>query len=141
MATYTSSRAGSGVQPRTVHTGLTVAVATHTVATALTLNDVIEMVKVPALARVVEVVLTAEDLDTGATPAIILEVGDGDDRDRWVDGSNVGQAGGVVRTNVATGVDHTYAADDTVDVLVQTAPQTGATGVKITLVVFYTQHN
>lgn len=140
MATYTNTKAGSGVQPRATHMGINSATATQTIATALTASDVIEMIKVPAGARVIDCILVAGDLDTGATPAIVLEVGDGDDRDRWIDGSTVGQAGGVARNNVATGVDHTYATDDTVDVFVLTAPQTGATGVVVTLTVFYTLH-
>lgn len=138
--TYTNARAASTVMPRSNHQGLTAVTATQTIATALVVNDVIEMVKVPNLARVVEVVLISEDLDTGTTAAVVLAVGDGAVTNRYISGSTIGQAGGVARMDQITAVDFAYSADDTIDVKVTTAPATGATGVKITLTVFYTQH-
>ena len=102
---------------------------TFTVNTALALNDVIEMLPVKAGERILEIHLFADDLDTGGSPAIVLDVGDGDDTDRFIDGSTVGQAGG----SESAISKHVYAADDTIDVLVQAAPATGATGVTITL--------
>lgn len=140
MTTYSNARVASGISPRSNQQGLTSVTATQTVSTALTTGDVIEMVKVPRGAKVLDVILTSEDLDTGTTATIVLDVGDGGDTDRWIDGATTGQAGGTTRMNVATGLDHSYTADDTIDVLVQAGPATGATGVKITLTVLYTQH-
>jgi hypothetical protein len=105
--------------------------ATFTVTAALTLNQVIKMIQVPKGTRPFNPgswVLRATDLDTGATPAIVLHVGDGDDTDRYVTGATVGQTSGTVfGTQHATATAlMQYAADDTIDVLVATGPVTGA---------------
>lgn len=102
---------------------------TFTVNTALALNDVIEMLPVYAGERILEIHLISEDLDTNGTPTIVLDVGDGSDTDRFIDGSTIGRTGG----NASAIASYTYAADDTIDVLVQAAPATGATDVDITL--------
>lgn len=137
MATYDSPAVAAGVPPRAIHAGVTQASASFALTAALALNDVVRMVKVPRGATVLDVVLATTDLDTGS-PAIVLDVGDGDDADRFVDGATIGQGGGVARMNNPAGARHAYAADDTVDVLVATAPGTGATSGTITLSVLYT---
>lgn len=113
--------------------------ATDNGGAALALNDVIQMMKVPSGFTVTEVLLTADDLDTGGSPAIILDVGDDGDTDRFIDGSDVGQAGaGVSRLDNPAGHQYTFTADNTIDVLVQAAPATGATAGKIYLTVMGT---
>lgn len=140
MATLTSSKVATGVQEREFHSGVNSVSATYTLTAALALNDVIQMVKIPAGARILQVLLAADDLDTGGSPAIVLDVGDGGDTDRFIDGATIGQSGGVAALNSQVGFDYTYTADDTIDVLVQVAPATGATsGVDVHLTVFYTQ--
>lgn len=109
--------------------------AEYDLAAALAQNDVIQMIKVPSGAIVIDVVLTADDLDTNVSPAIVLDVGDGADTDRFIDGSTIAQAGGIERQNVKTGFLYEYTADDTIDVLVQAAPATGATTGKVKLAV------
>lgn len=108
--------------------------AVYTLTAALALNDVIQMIPVAAGERVVDLQLISEDLDTNGTPAIVLDVGDGDDTDRYIDGSTIGQTGGMARLGqgvatdaAAIAVNRLYAAADTIDVLVQVAPATGAT--------------
>lgn len=113
------------------------AYGTYTVTAALALNDVIEMVRIPAGARIIGCMLEATDLDTGGSPAIVLDVGDGSDTDRLIDGATIGQAGGVTTTMVATGTLYQYTSEDTIDVLVQVAPATGATSGTIELAVWY----
>jgi hypothetical protein len=112
---------------------------TFTVATALTVNNVIEMVPVYAGETVLDIILVTDDLDTAGSPAIVLDVGDGVDTDRYIDGTTVGQTGGTARLGsgitTAKTIGYVYPADDTVDVLVQVAPGTGATDVTITLMV------
>jgi hypothetical protein len=117
-----------------------VVTAEYEISAALALNDVLEMVKVPAGAIVVGCVLATDDLDTNGTPTIVLDVGDGSDTDRYIDGSTVGQAGGVTDfSNLAIGgIGYTYTSEDTIDILVQAAPATGATSGTIKLSVFYT---
>jgi hypothetical protein len=50
------------------------------------------MVQVFAGETVHDVKVKSSDLDGGA--ALVYDVGDGDDVDRYIDGSTVGQAGG-----------------------------------------------
>lgn len=115
--------------------GLISVTSTYALAAALVVNDVIQMVKVPKYARVVEIILSTPDLDTGT--AITLDVGDGDDTDRYIVSSTVGQAGGVVRLGTNGGNGYQYTAADTIDILVSTGPTTGATSGTITLTVIY----
>jgi hypothetical protein len=113
--------------------------ATYTLTAALALNDVIQMVKIPKGATILNVVLTADDLDTNGSPAIVLDVGDGSDTDRFIDGSTIAQGGGITNgMNVRTGFLYEYTAEDTIDVLVQVGPGTGATSGDIKLAVEYT---
>lgn len=138
MATFKSSlvtantSAGVGVGSQEV-----VVYATYALTAALALNDIIQMVPVPSGATITGVTIGATDLDTGGSPAIVLDVGDGSDTDRFIDGATVGQAGGSSSTLAVAGFGYTYTSDDTVDVLVQVAPATGATSGTISLRVAY----
>ena len=100
-----------------------------------TQDDVIEMVPVYAGETVVGVSLAATDLDTNGAPAIVMDVGDGDDVDFYIDGSTAGQAGGgTVMTAPKVGFPKTYAADDTIDIRLDVAAATAAAGT-VTLIV------
>lgn len=108
--------------------------AVYTLTAALVVDDVIQMIPVAPGERVVDLQLIVEDLDTGGGPAIVLDVGDGDDTDRYIDGATIGQTGGFSRLGVgvasdaaAIAVNRLYTAADTIDVYVQVAPATGAT--------------
>lgn len=125
MATYKSKAYLGGVpfrptadQPFTV--GATVMIPN---GTALAANDVLKMFKVGADVRILDVTLITDDLDTGA--GITLDVGytaavASDVVDFFIDGSTIGQTGGVVR--VENGGDDPYAdgsfngVDETIDV-------------------------
>jgi hypothetical protein len=134
----TTKTSTTSVVPPRANIGETWAWETYTVAAALVVNDVIQMVKIPAGATILDVVLSASDLDTGTSAAIVLDVGDDGDTDRFIDGSTAGQAGGVTHLNNRAGHCYTYTADNTIDVLVQVAPATGATSGTIALGVCYT---
>lgn len=140
--TYVGPKAGAGVQPHDFKAGGNLVTATFDLATAidatngggtgstaLIINDVIQIMKVPKGARVCEMVLTVTDLDAGTN--IVLAVGDGVDDDRYISGSTIGQTGGTVRlgsgiiTNTSA---FTYTADDTIDVKVTTAGSAVTTG-------------
>ena len=138
-STLYASKVGSGVQPR-ANIELTEVHATYSLSAALVVNDVIQMVKIPAGATVISVTLAAADLDSSGTPAIVLTVGDGDDTDRFITTAvgTIAQAGGVCRLDNPVGLNHKYTADDTIDVKVTTAPGTGATSGDIDLSVIYT---
>lgn len=151
--TYVAPKAGAGVQPHDFKPGSNWITSTFDVAaavdatngggaggTAFVVNDVVQMCKVPKGARVLEVILTTTDLDTG-TPALVLDVGDGDDTDRYIDGATIGGTGGTARlgSGITTNTPaFTYTANDTIDVLVQVAPATGTATGTLTLVVGFT---
>lgn len=145
MATVTSSAVASTVQARAAHAGLNYAYATYAVPASgdgTAANDVIQMVKVPAGARVLDVILTSEDLDTNASPTTVFDVGDGDDPDRYIDGTTIGQGGGVVRigqsvaAGATDGLFYRYTTEDTIDITVAAAGSTKAAG-NVTLCVLY----
>ena len=126
MATYTSDVVSGNQSFKPFPSGqMGVRYAKFEATTALALNDVIQMVDVFAGETVHGVVLKVDDLDTGT--ALVLDVGDGADTDRIIDGSTSGQAGGVDKEDAAF-APHTYTADDTIDILVQVAPGGGGTG-------------
>lgn len=140
MATLTATAASTGAPVYTGGLAATpkIAYASYTVAAALALNDVIQMVRLPAGARVIGISLQTTDLDTGGSPAIVLDVGDPDDTDRLIDGATIGQAGGISTSVVAsTGFGYQYSAETVISVLVQVAPATGATSGTIQLAVTY----
>lgn len=147
MATVQSSKVAATVPEREPHSGvfaLKGVFAHPTSGDGSAAGDIIQMVKVAKGTTVLEVILTAEDLDTGTT--IELDVGDGGDVDRYIDGSTIGQAGGVARSGagvaaaVADGIFYTYTEDDTIDVKV-VAAATGKTAGNITLVVLCTMED
>jgi len=122
---------------------LAVAYASLAIATTdLTLNTVLDAVRLPKGARVHEVVLTATDLDTNGTPTLALAVGDAALANRFINGAAVGQTAGAVRagndaTAAANLAAHTaYAAETVIQVKVTTAAATAAAGT-IVLAVFY----
>lgn len=142
--TFTASKVATSVPAKEEHQGLVQVTATYEIAAALVVNDVIQMVKVPIGARIVTISLAADDLDSGATPLITLDVGDGGDTDRFIAASTIAQAGGIARIGdnitgaaAADCLGYVYTADDTIDVLVHAAPATGATSGTITMVVTY----
>jgi hypothetical protein len=140
MATFNSNTftVQPVIAPRNAGETITV-FAEYSLTAALALNDVIQMLKVPAGCAIVDAVLVADDLDTGGAPAITLDVGiAGADTDQLFAASTVAQAGGVVRPTIATAFrDAATAADRTVQVLVKAGPATGAASGKIGLSVSY----
>lgn len=133
MATYTSTMIDANqVYTPPVGGGVFVREVTFEATTALALNDVIELLPINKGERVVDLQLLVDDLDSGTT--IVLDVGDGVDRDRYIDGSTIGQTGGFVRMGQGVAaaatfnMDYTYPAADTIDVLVAVAPTGGGVG-------------
>jgi len=134
--------AGSGISAKSLHAGVFAVLATFEAAVQLIINDVIQMVPVQKGIKVVGMRLVTDDLDGGTTA--VLDVGDGSDTDRFIDGSTIGQAGGsvdflsgLVGVTPAAALGYEYTADDTIDVLVQAAPTSGGVGT-LKLLVFLT---
>lgn len=114
--------AGLNGQPVTVYSEFTFPVAP-------VINDVVQMVRVPLGARVIDTALGSDDLDTNGSPTITLDVGDGGDVDRFIAASTIGQTGAApVQSILKTGFGFVYTASDTIDVMVKAAPATGAVG-------------
>lgn len=147
MATITSTQVNRGDQARAGIPGVigVKGVAAHpATGDGSAAGDILQMVTVPKGATILDMALSAEDLDTNATPTITLSVGDGDDDDRFIVASTVAQAGGIVRLGVgvaAADIDGAhgfkYTAQDTIDVKIVAAAATKAAG-NITLTVWYT---
>lgn len=91
-------------------------------------DDVIQMLPVQKGAIILEVILAVDDLDDDGTPAVVLSVGDASDDDRFITASAAGQAGGVSRLNNVAGLLYKYTADDTIDLKVQTVPDSAVAG-------------
>lgn len=132
MATFQSSGVASTVQARG---GIDITSVTRqfTVSSNLTTNDVIEMVKIPAGATVLDVILSSS-ASVGSTGN--LAVGDGGDTDRFIT-STAFTAAAFARMNSHAGHGHRYTADDTIDILAASIA-TPATGAVLRLTVQYT---
>ena len=117
MALHQSDYAkGSLIQPVPKGAGDAVMVRASfavTAAIAEASGDIIEMIGLPPGCEVVDFIVDSDDLDSDGTPAILLDMGimsgawqDNDATrtcdDEFLDGSNVAQAGGVVRPTLAT---------------------------------------
>lgn len=137
MATTFTATAAAASAPVRVDPdgGENVVVSTYTL-TEGTINDVIQMVKVPKGAVITAITLACPDIDTNVSPTVTLSVGDGGSTARFISASTIGQAGGVASLSVPGGLGYTYTADDTIDVLIAAATATFAAG-DITLVVKY----
>lgn len=152
--TYVAPKAGAGVQARDFKPGHTWITSTFNIATAVNatdgggaggtafvINDVVQMLKIPAGARVTDMVLSTSDIDTNVSPLITISVGDGSVTNRYINASTVGQTGGTVRmgSGITTNtMAFTYTVLDTIDLLIAAAPGTGTATGTLTLAVAYT---
>lgn len=138
MATVTANKAAASVQPREPHSGLFVVTSEYTVPATgdgTAAGDVIQMLKVAKGTKIIDVILTCTDLETGG-PTGSMDVGDGGDVDRFIDGTTIMQTGGIARLGSGVAADvidnahgYVYTVDDTIDVLVVAAATTKAAGV------------
>jgi hypothetical protein len=138
MATLTTARSAAGIQPREEHGPVVIQQSiTHSVTANPAADDRLQLFKVPRGARILEVLFTSTDMDTG-TPTLTAEVGDGGDTDRFITSKAIGAAGaGVVqRLDNPVGLNYQYTAEDTIDVTFPATAATFAAGT-ITAVVLY----
>ena len=140
MATFNASRIGGPAVPAGIGDGqgLKAAVVEYTVAAALQASDVIVSPTLQKGSVVLDVILVATDLDTNVAPDITLDVGPASDPDGIIDGSTVGQAGGVARGAAAP---ITLTANEPINVTVAVGPATGATSGKVSLTVLFLPPN
>lgn len=129
MATVTTTRTATGVPARLQEKGVFTDVATYECSSTAAAT-VIQMVKIAAGVTLLDLHIVFDDLGTGVT----VDVGDGDDVDRYIDGADVATAAGVARLSAGTGFPKTYSTDDTIDITILGAAATGT----ITLVALMT---
>lgn len=116
MATLSSDKVTSNLPARLIHAGVYTECARFTGTTAFSAGDVVQMVRVPANARVVGIQLQTNLIAT--TSAAVLTVGDGIDPNRYI--SATGTTIGSGFSNQSSALGYEYSADDTVDVTVST---------------------
>ncbi len=137
MATYQSNKVSATVLHRA---GIDVTSVTgeYTVSSNLATNDIIEMVKIPAGARIIDVIASAS-ASVGATATAV--VGDQSDTDRFIASGQLGQgAAQLSRLNAATGNGYQYSAEDTIDIT-YTSIATPATSGVLKLTALYTMQS
>lgn len=151
MATLKSDYA-KGVKPMPVAQGAEVLSVRMEIslAAALAAGDILYMGDLPEDHVPVDCEVDTDDLDTGATPAIVLQAGvlnaDATDLDvagsgggSWIGNSTVGQAGGLARASdkFVKRVAPSATTKKKVGIKVSTGPATGATSGKVGLTLHY----
>lgn len=137
MATTQGTRAAATVQQRAdVGPFVIVDSVTTSITANVTANDIIESIKVPRGARILEVIAAATDMDTGGSPTMSFQVGDGGSASRFIGTSVIPTTAGIVRMDQFGGVNYQYTADDTIDIKWIAVAATFAAGT-ISLIVMY----
>lgn len=136
MATYYTSRVSDAISPRMQEKGVFCEVATYEFA-ATAAASVIQLCKVAANVTVLDGYIIYDDLGGVNTT---IDVGDGSDVDRYIDGADVTGAAALVRFNKGAGgltFPYTYTADDTIDAVLNVDAATGT----MTAVIFMTRES
>lgn len=139
MATaYTSSGVSSGVQPRTSIPGLICEVTTYTLTANPVVNDTIDMFVLPANARLIDVILDVDAMDT--TDSVVLAAGTSATPTLFISGATIGRssAGGIQHANKAGTVNYTSTTDQHIVVKFTTAPTGLNSTNSLRLAVIYT---
>ena len=121
MATLVAAKAASGIQPKGLRVGVNTVVSTYSVGAALSVGDVIQMVKVPAGATVTYVAVSS-----GSGQGVV-NVGDGVSTSRYM--SSYLNSANAPLTPISTAyAPYTYSTDDTIDITVSLVSTGAATG-------------
>lgn len=133
MATLVAGKTSAGVQPKGLRVGLIAVTSVYSIAASLSTGDVIQMIKVPANATPVFMVVSSAGSGAGS-----VNVGDGVDTDRYIQNAGISASGVPVFLNNAAFVPYTYSVDDTIDVTVSASVSfsPGASG-SITLMAIF----
>jgi len=117
---------GAGVQPR-APIGLCSVSGSYTMLAAFLDEDVVNLVKVPAGATVLELILDVPALTDQAD--VTWDLGDSDTTGRFISGGTAGRssAGAIVRTTVVGSTQYKYTVDTFIQFQIKTVP--GATAV------------
>jgi len=92
-------------------------------------EDVVQMVKIPKGATVLDVIVDVPALESST--ALRWSLGDGDSESRYIltNSTGISSAGGIVRLAVAGGSQYAYTEDDTIDFKIKTV----ASGTPVTV--------
>ena len=138
--TFYSARTtpGSGIQPR-AGLGLCAVSGSYTMLAAFLDEDVVNLVKVPAGAKVLELILDVPPLTDQAD--VTWDLGDATVTGRFISGGTAGRSstGAIVRLTVVGSSQYAYTVDTFIQFQIKTVP--GATAVTdgtIKLTVIYT---
>jgi len=126
---------GVPVRTSTKNFGLVTVCGEYTTLAKLIADDIIHMVKIPAGATLLDLILDCVLMDASA--ALTLSVGYTGAETAFINVSTVGQAGGIERISVVGGTQKEFAADDTIQVKVGTGPTDTTLG-KMKLTAVYT---
>lgn len=140
MATKTSTAVGSTVMPRLIHAGVNVVNAVFVAGGAtVSAGDVIQMVKVPHGARIVDVMVGGNSVNTG----LGISVGDGSLSNRFITTVSLSSTSLIFRMNNPAGMGHAVSLSDdatvqydTIDITVQDTASASVTA-SIELTVWY----
>lgn len=113
---------------------------------ALAEDDVLSGIPIPKNAYITGVTIETDELDTGGSATLTLNVGDSTDEDRFVVGAINSAAfnstsinvNGISAGLVTAGTGYRYTADDSIIVTVLADPETGATSGLLMVKVEYT---
>lgn len=103
----------------------------------ITTSDSATVLRLPAGAIVVGGFIEADDLDTGGSPAITLNVGDAGDADRYFAASTVAQAGTAGTALAVTGLGYTVEAANTAVVIAVAANAATSAAGSVRVGLFY----
>jgi hypothetical protein len=96
------------------------------------------MVKIPAGATVLDLILDASDLDSAAGNELTLSVGYTGALEAFISQSTIGQTGGIARLSVVGGTQKNFAAADTIQVSATAGAEVAQASGTIKLTVLYT---
>lgn len=111
MATLTSPDVSAGVQPKGSRVGVYSTAAIFSVAASMSSGDVIQMIKVPSGATVVDIKTTVKLAGKGS-----VSVGDGVSANRYTVDTAASDSAGTMIINNPVFTPYAYSTDDTIDV-------------------------
>src|SRR3989304_9872974 len=132
------TKAGGGIQPG-AGLGLCSISGSYTMLAAFLDEDIVHLVKIPAGATILELILDVPPL-TGQAD-VTWDLGDGTDSGRFISGGPAGRssAGAIVRTTVVGSSQYKYTAENTIQFKIKTVPgATAVTAATIKLTALYT---
>lgn len=141
MATLTASAAQSTVPAKYQISGTITRVVDYSLGATgnpnLSTGDVLQMVRIPNGATILDVWFITDQLSGGN---YTVTIGDGGTANRYFASLSTGSTSGINKMTLAGGVGYSYSVEDTIDITVSTVTTATASGV-LRLCVKYTMDN